>query len=65
MDEELFSEVRHDIVSPLAGIKALVGLTDRSLDRQDVASARQTIKKLNSRIDELVKIIDTTLEQLR
>ncbi len=65
MDEQLLSDVRHDIKSPLAGIKALTQLLSRSLDRNEIDKAKDMATRLNQRIDDLVDIINTQMARLK
>jgi signal transduction histidine kinase len=64
MDNQLLSDVRHDIKSPLAGIKALTQLLTRSLDKNEIDKAKDMANRLNQRIDEMVEIINTQMARL-
>jgi K+-sensing histidine kinase KdpD len=64
MDSQLLADVRHDIKSPLAGVKALVQLITRSLDKNEIDKSKELASRLNQRIDEMVEIINTQMKRL-
>jgi C4-dicarboxylate-specific signal transduction histidine kinase len=52
------AQIRHDIKSPLAGLKALAQMALRYLEKGEQVKAKQVLKRLDGRLDEVVSLVD-------
>lgn len=55
---EVLSDLRHDLKSPLVGMKALIFTARRRLEKGQVDQAGETLASLDKRIDSMVTAID-------
>jgi signal transduction histidine kinase len=64
MNSQLLADIRHDLKSPLAGVKALCQMAVRSLEKNEILQAKEMMIRLDGRLDEMVKIINTQIARL-